>query len=156
MLLFVFTDPLLLQLLLVLEHGLKGHFDHQGDRADFFRVSGDADNALAPSAGGDDHIDPGQHVGKGHARRVDHLLQAGDQPVGDLMVLADPLFVPAGDDDPPLIHDVDVEVRVAGDPLDEFCGEFLIQHLHHPLWKKYCALPVFYHKKESGRWTLRK
>ena len=48
MLLFVLPDPLLLQLLFVLEHGLKGHFDHQGDRPDLLRISGDADNALAP------------------------------------------------------------------------------------------------------------
>ena len=76
--LFARAGSLLLLLALIFQHGLKCHFDHQSNRAHFFRIPCDADHAFPLPAGGDDHIDPRQHIGIGHASGVDQLLRAND------------------------------------------------------------------------------
>ena len=125
----VLTKPDHLLLSLVTEHRLDRHLDDERDGTDLNGITRDADDSFPSAVYIDDHVDPGTNIGySGKFRRVDDIVFSMDDPVGDLVILADALRIPARYDDSVFVHNIYIVVSMFCYLLDKFFREVSADH----------------------------
>ena len=96
---------------------------------DFFRVTGDTDDSFTPSIDFNRHIDPSTDA-RIVAVRIysdDILFSVQDLP-GGLMIGADAVRIPAGNDDAFSVHDIYIVISIFRDLFDQFFSKGYFEH----------------------------
>ena len=97
-------------------------------------IAGDAHDAFLPAPVHDRHVDARKHSRECPVVLDDDAFRpAAEDPGCRLVVGADPVLVPAGNDHSGFIHNIDVIFRILDDLVDKFLRHFRLDHRRPPI-----------------------